>query len=226
MGQHSQYNDLDICWNIWVSNLGRNKRTISSAKHPDQFQWPPSLHLNENQSFFCGSKVARADSLNTHIHLEPSLKISGAIPPINCSVSMAHIGTIVFYRYFLPMYVSLKRSHSLWSQKWTFLYITHLLHAHYMTHLFHLYWSNYINIMNSSNNKPHYIIFCVLAINSLYTLLIIFLKLPQNMLFLQCKKSHFTPIKMKEIFDLLIDETLHCKWYCTCSESQNKDLFS
>jgi hypothetical protein len=27
-----------------------------------------------------------------------------------------------------------------------------------MTHLFHLLWTNYINITQSSNNKPHYMI--------------------------------------------------------------------
>jgi hypothetical protein len=108
--------------------------------------------------------VGRADSLNTHIHLKPSLKISGAIPPLNLPPSMAHIGTSSFYPNHLPLYISLKRSHSFWSYKGTFLYITYPLHSHYMTHLFHLYWSNYIHIINSSNNKPQYIIFCVLLL--------------------------------------------------------------
>jgi len=31
---------------------------------------------------------------------------------------------------------------------------------------------------------------------------------------------------MKEMFDLLMDETFHCKQYFTCSQYQNKDLFS
>jgi len=31
---------------------------------------------------------------------------------------------------------------------------------------------------------------------------------------------------MKGMFDSLMDETFHCKWYFTCSESQNKDFFS
>ena len=65
--------------------------TISSPKHPDQLQRPPSLQLNENQNFISGSKVASADSLTTHICIEPSLKISGAIPPLNLSPPMAHI---------------------------------------------------------------------------------------------------------------------------------------
>jgi len=29
--------------------------------------------------------------------------------------------------------------------------------------------------------------------------------------FLQCDRSHFTPIKLKGMFDLLMDETFHCK---------------
>jgi hypothetical protein len=83
--------------------------------------------------------VASADNLTTHICLEPSLKISGAIAPLNLSASMEHIGTILFYLNLLPMYIPLKRSHSFWSYKGTFLYITFPLHAHYMTHLLHLY---------------------------------------------------------------------------------------
>ena len=48
--------------------------------------------------------------------------------------------------------------------KQPFLYITYPLHAHYMTHLFHLHSSNYINIMKSSNNQPHYILLSVLLL--------------------------------------------------------------
>jgi hypothetical protein len=49
---------------------------------------PAPTHPASNSSFFSGSKVASADSLTTHICLEPSLKISGAIPPLNLSASM------------------------------------------------------------------------------------------------------------------------------------------
>jgi len=31
---------------------------------------------------------------------------------------------------------------------------------------------------------------------------------------------------MKGMFDLLMDDTLHCKWYCTFSESQNKEFIA
>jgi len=89
-------------------------------------------------SFFSGSKVASADSRTTHICLEPSLQISGAISPLNLSPSMAHSVTTLFYLNLLPMYISLKRTHPFWSYKGTFLYITFPLHAHYMTHLFNL----------------------------------------------------------------------------------------
>ena len=154
--QHIQYSDYYTHWKIWSSNLGRKKRT---TKHPDQLQRPPSLQLNENQNFFSGSKVASADSVTTHIHLEATLRISGATPLLNLSVSMAHSGTILFY-----LYISLQRSHPFCSFKGTLLHITYLLHAHCMTHLFHLHWSNYINIINSSNNKPQYIIFHVLLL--------------------------------------------------------------
>jgi len=155
-----------ICWKIWCSNLGRSNRTIYSPKHPDQLQHPPSLPSNEIQSFFSGSKVASAGSLTTHICLERSLQISGAIPPLNLSPSTAHIGTSSFYPNHLPLYISLNRSHPFWSYKGTFLYITFPLHSHYMTQLFYLHWSNYINIMTSFNNEPHYIIFCVLLLTS------------------------------------------------------------
>ena len=50
----------------------------------------PTLPPNQwNPELFSGSNVASADSLTTHIWLEPSLKISGAIPPLNLSASMA-----------------------------------------------------------------------------------------------------------------------------------------
>jgi hypothetical protein len=71
-------------------------------KHPGQLQCQASLQPKENHSFFSGSKVASADSVATHIHIETSLKISGAIPPLNLSPSMTHIGTL-FYLYLLPM---------------------------------------------------------------------------------------------------------------------------
>ena len=74
-----------------------------------------------------------------------------------------------FYLYPLPIYISVNRSHPFWSYKGTLIYITYLLHAHCMNHLFNLHWSNYINTMNSSNNKPHYIIFlCPCYILPLY----------------------------------------------------------
>jgi len=56
-------------------------------------QTSASTHPASNSSYFSGSKVARPDSLATHIHLEPSLQISGAIPPLNLSPSTAHSGT-------------------------------------------------------------------------------------------------------------------------------------
>ena len=138
--------------------------TVSSPKHPHQLHHQPSLQRNENQSFFSGSKVASGDGLTTNIHPEPSLKISGATPTLNLSPSRAHIWKTVFYRYLLPTYVSLNRSHPFWSYKATLSHITYPLHAHCMTHLFYLHWSNYINIMNSSNNKTHYIVFWVLLL--------------------------------------------------------------
>jgi hypothetical protein len=124
MELHSQYNDQDIHWKIWGSNLGRSKRIISSPKHPDQLQCPTSLQLYKNHSFFSGSKVARANSLTTIICLEPSLQISGAIPPLNLSPYVANSGTTLFYLHLLPMYISLERSHPFWAYKGTFLYIT------------------------------------------------------------------------------------------------------
>ena len=103
--QHGQYNNWDICWKIWGSNLGRSKRTVFSPKHPGQLQQPPSIKLIQNQSFFCGCKVARSASLTTHIRLQPGLGSSGAIPPFNLSASMAHIGTTSLYLNLLPMYI-------------------------------------------------------------------------------------------------------------------------
>jgi hypothetical protein len=139
---------VQILWETKELSLHQNIQTSSST------------HPASNSSFFSGSKVVRADTLTLHICLQPSLKISGAIPPLKLSLYMAHIGTPSFCPNLLPMYISLNRSHPSCSYKGTFLYITYPSHAHYMNHLFHVHWSNYI--MNSYNNKPHYIIFCVL----------------------------------------------------------------
>ena len=79
----------------------------------------PALIQPPTPAFSSGSKVASADSLITHIYLEPCIKISGAIPPLNLSPSMAHIGTTLLYLYLLPMYISLNRSQSFWSYKGT-----------------------------------------------------------------------------------------------------------
>ena len=78
-------------------------------------QTSSSAHPASNSSSFSGSEVASGDSPTTHIRLEPSLKISRALPPVNLSPSMAHIGTTLFYLYLLPMYISLKRSRPFWS---------------------------------------------------------------------------------------------------------------
>jgi len=60
--------------------FSKTSRPVPVPKQPPTQQKP---------QFFSGNKVARADSLTTHIHQEPSLKISGAIPPLNLSASMA-----------------------------------------------------------------------------------------------------------------------------------------
>jgi hypothetical protein len=128
----------------WIY-AGRSGVQISAEarelSHLQNIQTSSSTHPPSNSSFFCGCKVASADSLTTHICLQPSLKISGAIPPLNLSASMAHIGTTKVYLNFLPMYISVNRSHPFWSHKATLLYITYPSHAHNttQTHLFHLH---------------------------------------------------------------------------------------
>jgi len=54
-------------------------------------------HTASNSSFFSGSKVVRAERLTTHICLEPSLKNSGATPPLKEFATMAHRGTTIFH---------------------------------------------------------------------------------------------------------------------------------
>ena len=71
-----------------------------------------SAHPASKSSFLSGSKVARVDSLTTHICLDPSLKISGSLLPLNLSPSMAHIRTTSFtLTTYLCTYLS--RSHIL-----------------------------------------------------------------------------------------------------------------
>ena len=104
----SQFINTDFCmffkpvWGSIVSTMtriytGRSEVQISAGTRElsllQNIQTSSSAHLASNSSFFSGNKVTRADSLTSHIHLEPSLKISGAIPPLNLSSSMANIGT-------------------------------------------------------------------------------------------------------------------------------------
>jgi len=104
----SQFINTDFCiffkpvWGSIVSTMtriytGRSEVQISAGTRElsllQNIQTSSSTHLASNSSFFSGNKVTRADSLTSHIHLEPSLKISGAIPPLNLSSSMANIGT-------------------------------------------------------------------------------------------------------------------------------------
>lgn len=57
--------------------------------------------------------MARVLSLITQIHLEPSLKFSGALPPLNMSPSRAHIGATVFILTLPPTYEPLPKGHVL-----------------------------------------------------------------------------------------------------------------
>jgi hypothetical protein len=133
---------------FWCTNLVKSKRTISSPKHPVHFQCPPCLQINVNQSFFSGSKVARADTLTTHICLEPSLKIIVAKPTLNLEIVGQLYFTLTSY---LCTYLSTGHISGLIKEPF---YTSLTAYMHTTWHLFHLRWSNYINIMNSSNNKP------------------------------------------------------------------------
>ena len=99
-----------------------------------------------NYSFFSSSKLASADSLTTHMFLVPSFKISGAIPPLNLSPSMAHSGTTSSNPNHLPIYIYVKKSHPFWFYKGTFTQIL-LLTCTLRDPLIHFHWSKYINIM-------------------------------------------------------------------------------
>jgi hypothetical protein len=77
----------------WIY-AGRSGVQISAEarelSHLQNIQASSSAHPASNTSFFSASKVASADSLTTHICLEPSLKISGAIPPLYLPLSRNH----------------------------------------------------------------------------------------------------------------------------------------
>ena len=96
---------INMNYRIWGSNPGWSNTNIFSPKHPGQLLHPPSLQPNEHQGYFFGHKVARAESLTTHIHRQPSLSSSGAKPLLNISASMAHIGTTSLYLDLIPMYI-------------------------------------------------------------------------------------------------------------------------
>jgi hypothetical protein len=118
------YNAYDINWMIWYSNLDRSYRTISSQKHPEQLQRPTCLQLNENQSFFSGSKVARAVSQATHFCLAQSLKKEWSYTSTKPVCLHGTQWDNCIFLNLLPMHISFKRSHPFRSYKGTFLYIT------------------------------------------------------------------------------------------------------
>ena len=94
-----------------------------------------STHSPSNSSFFSGSKVARAYSLTNHIS---RAKFKNQWSYTSTQLARFH-GIVGLYLMLILMYISHKRSHSIWSYKGTFLYITYLSHAHYMTLSFHLH---------------------------------------------------------------------------------------
>ena len=104
----------------------------------------------------------------------------------------------------------------------SFLYITCFSQAHHWNHLFNLHWSNYTNITKSSNNKPHYIIFCVLLLLTPFTCQIFSWPLfsqspPQAMLFLQCDQARFhSQSNWKNVW--LMVETLNCTSLAGCQK--------
>ena len=102
------------------SNLYELANTVQWLGYMLQDLGFKSCHKQENYLFSTTSTPApaptqpqcNAECLATHIHLEPSLKISGAIPTLNLSPSMAHIGTTLYYLNLLPMYtLSNKKIH-------------------------------------------------------------------------------------------------------------------
>ena len=140
MAQYSQYGDLDTSWKIWSSNLGSSKGIISSPKHPDQLQRPPSLQLNENQSFFTYRMARGIQSEHSH----PSrAKFKNQWSYTSTKPVSLH-GTYWDFIFPLPpTYVQISQEVTYFlSYKGSFLYITYTSHAHYMNHLFHLHSSN------------------------------------------------------------------------------------
>jgi len=122
----SHFINMDFCvifksvWGSTVSAMTRIYAAISGVQMLAQAtELPPlqniqtssSTHPASKSSFLSGSKVASADSLTTHICLEPILKIRVAAPPLNPSPSMPHMGTTSLYLSHLPMYIPLKKSH-------------------------------------------------------------------------------------------------------------------
>jgi hypothetical protein len=68
-------------------------------------------------------------SLTTRILLESSLKNSAAITPLNLSLSMTHIVTVLFYPNHLHMSIYLKKLHYFWFFKGAFLDNTFYMHT-------------------------------------------------------------------------------------------------
>jgi len=68
----------------WYMLEDRVFKSWQKQENSLHIQTSSSAHPASNSSFFSGSKVASADSLTTHMCIQPSLKISGAIPHSTC----------------------------------------------------------------------------------------------------------------------------------------------
>jgi len=181
---------------IWDSSLGSSNRTIYLPKYSDQLQHPLNIKI---QLFFSGRQSANS------IRLEPSLNVSGAIPPLDLSPSMATSGSALFNLNHLPMYKALKRPHPFWSYKGTF----HTVLAAYM----HIAWSIYFiciapitwTLWRDWITNPCYIPFCVLLLLTQcmsQILLITFLSQSLKTRYSFNLTGHILhPHKMKGIFD-------------------------
>jgi len=167
---------------------------------------------------------------SAHSCLEPSLKISGAIPPLNMSPTIAHSGTTSFYRNHLRTYLSTGHNLSGLIKEPFYTSLTPYMHNTWHLRVFHHHWSNYINIMNSSNNKLHYIFFWVLllltpSVSQKFSWQHFSLSPSKHVIPSMWEVTFYTHKNERNVWFLMDEETFHCKQYFTCTESQNKGFF-
>jgi hypothetical protein len=91
----SRYSDSTMGWTIRRSNLGRDKRFLSSPNRPDR-PWSPTS-CSVGTWALCRGWSGLSVKFTTYIPLKPKLRMRGAIPVLSLYAAVVRSGTAFMY---------------------------------------------------------------------------------------------------------------------------------